>query len=245
MKRAVLVLAVLFAASASDAQISRITTDRNGNFSGSGFSIGPRISNYSTKFDTTTDRVRTGRQSSFGVAGDYRSGQFVLDFNWDHDPEDGFEPSDLVVDTGNYERDRWEVMAGYALAPVLDIQGGLHYDDIRLGGASFFGNPIFNDLQIEHTAIAAGLKLHTGDRAPFGFYALARGFVGTADISLLANADNPDTTGFRAEGGISFRLGDSNWYAVPGLEYERVQSDDDLLDFKSNRVFVNVIYRSN
>ena len=208
------------------------------------FSIGPRVSSYSTDIDGGLATLKTGRQSSFGVVGEYRSGQLALDFNFDHDPENGISLSDLIIDTGNYSRDRGEFTIGYAVAPVLDLQGGVRWDTIRIGGASIFGTTFLSDLDIDHQALTAGLKLHTGDGQPVGFYALGRGYLGSAKFDVQGAHVNTDTTGFRGEAGINIRLGEGNWYLVPGLEYEHLETKDYNLRLNSNRAFLSFVYRS-
>ncbi|HVS31795.1 MAG TPA: hypothetical protein VMS98_10095 [Thermoanaerobaculia bacterium] len=242
--RNTLIAALLFAmATTASAQISRIITTPNRGSGTSSFSIGPRLASYSTDFRAGA-RVDTGRQSGFGLVGEYRSGQFVLDFMWDHDPENGFSLADIIVDVGNYERDRGEATIGYAVTPNLDLQGGIRFDSVRIGGASFFGNPLFSALEVQHQAITAGVKIHTGDGNPIGWYGVGRGYLGSADFDVAGLGVNPDTTGFRLETGISIRLGTSSWYAVPGIEYEKIQTDEDFgLELDTNRVFVSFVYR--
>ena len=234
---------VLFAVAwNAPAQISRIDTRPRG-ASTSSFSIGPRLASYSTDFSAGTS-FETGRQTGFGLVGDYRSGQFVLDFMWDHDPENGFSLTDIIVDTGNYERDRGEATIGYAIAPIVDLQGGIRFDNIRVGGASFFGNPFGTEFEVEHQAITAGVRLHTGEGNPVGWYGVARGYLGSANFDVAGLDRDPDTTGFRLETGVSIRLGDSAWSAVPGFEYERIETEEDFgLELDTNRVFVNFVYR--
>lgn len=243
MRKTLVVLALLAAATTATAQVSRITTDRRAG--DSWFSIGPRLSNYSTHFDAGLTSLKTGRQTGFGVVGDYRAGAFVLDFMWDRDPENGIQLSDIIVDFGNYERDRGEVTVGFAIAPNLDLQGGIHYDEFRLGGGSFFGNDFGSDLSVQHEALVAGITLHNGDLQPVGFSLAARGLLGTADLNLTGpNTNDVDTRGFRAEANLSIRIGESQWYAVPGIEYEKITSDEDVIDVDTNRLFIKFVYRT-
>jgi len=206
------------------------------------FSIGPRISNYSTHFDAGPTLIDTSRQSGYGLVGDYRAGTFVLDWRYDHDPENGISLSDIVLDTGNYEHNGGEATIGFAVAPILDLQGGVRIDSIRVGGARLFGATIFDDFDLDHQAIAAGIHLHSGDHNPIGWYATARGYLGSAKFDRLGLRVTSDTTGYRGETGIRIRLAESNWYVVPGLEYERFSTKNYEVDFRTNRVFLNFVY---
>ncbi len=205
------------------------------------FEIGPRVSNYSTHLDTDFLTLRTGRVSSYGLVGSYRNGGFVLDWMYDHDPQNGISLTDLVIDVGDYARDRGEVTAGFRIVPGLDLQGGVRFDDIRIGGVSFFGNSIANDLSIQHQAIVAGAKFHTPTSGPASFYLLGRGMVGSAKFRDGFRED-ADTTGYRAEAGIPIRLGQSNWLIVPGAEYEHIEAKDVGFRLNTNRAFLNFVY---
>ncbi len=243
--RRLLVMAVLIVCAASaEAQIQRITRTRSGYGGTSAFSIGPRLSNYSTDVDAGPAPLKTGRQSSFGIVGDYRTGTFVLDFLFDHDPENGISLTDIIVDTGNYERDRGEATVGFAVASVLDLQGGVRLDSIRIGGASVLGTAFLTDLNIDHQALTAGIRLHSGDHTPVVFYLLGRGYLGSAKFDVRGLDVNTDTSGFRAEGGLNIRLGESSWWVVPGLEYEHLETDEFDIRLNTNRVFLNFVYRS-
>jgi len=125
-----LTLIAMLLASSLSAQTNIQTTPAH-HASNSGFTIGPRISNYATDVRTLTP-LDTGRQSSFGVVGDYRTGVFVLDFMYDHDPENGINVSDLLIDTSAYSRDRGEATVGFAVTPFLDLQGGVRFDQMRV-----------------------------------------------------------------------------------------------------------------
>jgi hypothetical protein len=159
-RRTLFLLIVCFAAVA-DAQIQTINTTRSGGPADSGvFSFGPRVSNDSTDVRETVTPLKTGRQSAFGAVGDYRNGAFVLDFTYDHDPENGISIASLIVDTGNYSRDRGEVTVGFAATPFLDLQGGLRIDSARVGGIAVFNNPVSTDLNIDHHGLTAGIRFH-------------------------------------------------------------------------------------
>jgi hypothetical protein len=244
MRRLFLVLIALGYAATLNAQ-SFITTTRQGGSSEGVFEIGPRISNYSTDVRQQISPLRTGRQSSFGVVGGYRAGAFVLDFVYDHDPENGISITDVIVDTGNYSRDHGEVTVGYAPTQFLDLQGGIRIDDTRIGGVVIFGNPVATDLDIEHQALTAGIRIHT-DPTPVGFFVTARGFIGSAklDFDQGPTDRDHDTSGYRGEAGLSIRLGESTWLVQPGYEYDHFETKNGGVRMNTNRFFLNFVYRS-
>lgn len=245
MKRVILTVALMATAVTASAQIQQITTTRPGYSGSSSFSIGGRLSNYSTDVEAGPAPLETGRQSSFGVVGDWRSGKFLLDFSFDHDPQNGINLSNIIIDTGNYERDRGEATIGFAVAPILDLQGGIRFDTIRIGGASFFGTPFLTHLDIDHQALTGGVKIHSADQmAPVGFYVLGRGYLGTAQFKIAGPNVNTDSFGVRAEGGVTIRLAESNWWVVPGLDFEQLETDEFDIRIKTNRVFINFVYRT-
>lgn len=53
-----------------------------------------------------------------------------------------------------------------------------------------------------------------------------------------------DTTGFKVEAGVPIALGLSGWEVTPGVEYERIESNDELqtVDLETNRFFINFGY---
>ena len=212
------------------------------------FSIGPRISNYSTRVEgDPATTLRTGRQTAFGLVGDYRNGNFDLDFTYDRDSSNGASITDIFIDADDYERNRGELALGYAILPMLDIQGGVRYEEIRFGGFTIFANPFLTDMTMTHQALVAGIKLHSTTMNPAGFYLIARGLVGTAKFDDNADTQK-DTSGWRAEVGIPIALGSSNWHLVPGAEYEKFDTKSFGLGQKvrldSNRVFLNFVFRS-
>lgn len=219
-----------------------IQTTHNGHNAGT-FSIGPRISNYSTDMREAFTPMKTGRQSSFGLVGDYRNGNFVLDFLYDHDPENGIGLSNLIVDTGNYSRDRGEVTVGFAAAPFVDVQGGIRIDSTRVGGVVVLGNPLSTDLNIDHQALTGGVRFHT-EPAPVGFFLLARGFIGSAKIDFGQGKVDTDTSGYRGEAGLDIRVGESTWSVQPGYEYDHFETKDYGIRMNTNRLFLNFVYRS-
>lgn len=212
------------------------------------FSIGPRISNYSTRVEgDPLTTLRTGRQTAFGLVGDYRNGNFNLDFSYDRDSSNGTSLTDILVDDADFQRNRGELAIGYSVLPVLDIQGGVRIEEIRFGGFSLFGNAIGSDLTMDHQALVAGVKLHSTTMNPAGFYLIARGLVGTAKFDDNADTQK-DTSGWRAEVGVPIQLGSSNWHLVPGAEYEKFDTKTFGLGQKirldSNRVFLNFVFSS-
>lgn len=232
MKRAVLCLALAFVAAGAFAQPA------------SSFSFGPRVSSFSTDMDLDfATRLETGRQTAIGFVGDYRNGGLVLDWVYDHDSSDGANLTDIVADIGDYERNSGEVTVGYAVAPFLDLQGGVRLDSIRVGGARLLGGSLFEDEDIDHTGFAAGVHLHTRDHMPVGWYGTARGILGSAKFDdNFGDRVTSDTSGWRAETGIMIRIGESNWYLVPGAEYEHLKAKDFDVSWKTNRVFLSVVF---
>jgi len=208
-------------------------------------SIGPRVSSYSTDLDGGLNTIKTGRQSSYGLVGDFRTGKFVLDYMYDHDPENGISVVDLLVDTGNYTRDRGEVTVGFEVLPVLDLQGGARFESFRVGGIAIVGNPIFTDMNVDHQAIVFGVKLHTPPEQRLGLYAIARGYVGTAKIKTQDQLRfDDDSSGYRFEGGLSVPLGESSWSIQPAVEYEHIKTSDVGLRLNTNRFILGFVYRS-
>lgn len=237
------VIGILCAAGLS-AQTQNIQTTRNGGYGNSGvFTFGPRISNYSTDIREAVTPLKTGRQSSFGVVGDYRNGNFVLDFLYDHDPSNGISIVDLIVDTGNYSRDRGEVTVGFAAAPFLDLQGGVRIDQTRVGGVVVIGFPVSTDINIDNQALTGGIKFHT-DGNPLGFFVTARAFLGSAKVDFGLGNQNTDTSGYRGEAGLNIRIGESAWSVQPGYEYDHFETKDLGIRMNTNRLFLNFVYRS-
>jgi hypothetical protein len=206
------------------------------------FSIGPRWSNYSTRVEArTAPTARTGRLNAAGVVGGYRNGAFLLDFQYDHDPENGIGLSNVIVDTGDYQRDHGEVTVG--LSRGVDLFAGLRFESLRVGGATVLGTNVAADLDIDHQAIVVGARLGKPIARPIGFYAMARGYVGVAKYrQLSARVTDIDTTGFHAEAGVPIAIGESAWSAVPGIEYEEIRGERADLHWKTNRFFINFIY---
>ncbi len=207
------------------------------------FSIGPRVSSYSTDLDGGFNTVKTGRQTSYGLTGDFYTGKFVLDYSYDHDPQNGISVVDLLVDTGDYTRDRGEVTVGFAALPVLDLQGGARIESFRVGGIAIVGNPLFTDMNVDHQALVYGVKLHTPPGQQIGLYALGRGYVGTAKVTTATvSRVNDDTSGYRFEGGITIPLGQSAWRVVPAVEYEHIKTSDFNIRLNTNRFLLGFVY---
>lgn len=238
--RLLLSFMLLVIAGAAEAQMQIRTTPAYGVTDRGGFRLGPRYSNYSTDVDVAILTVDSGRQHSFGLVGDYRSGAFVLDFNFDHDSENGLQLSDLLpFDFASYERDRAELTVGWAALPVLDLQAGFRLDSFTVGGEGF-GGGFFSGESLSHSGIVVGVHVHTPTRRPFGLYGTARALIGTMEFDDIGLSQ--DATGWRAEGGVEIPIGDSQWHAVPGLEIERLQADGLGINIDTNRFFVNFVY---
>ncbi|HEX6177652.1 MAG TPA: hypothetical protein VF057_04795 [Thermoanaerobaculia bacterium] len=235
-------LALILTSAAAEAQMNITTTRGYGMTSDrTGFRIGPRYSNYATDVDIDIFTIESGRQHAFGLVGDYRSGAFVLDFNVDHDPENGLELSDILpIEFGAYERTRGEFTVGWAAAPILDLQAGFRIDTFSVGGVAL-GGDLFDGEDFDHSAILGGIHVHTPTRRPFGLYGVARGYVGSIDFGGRGASGQVDSTAVRLEGGVEIPIGETNWHAVPGLEYERIEADPDL-KIETNRFFVNFVY---
>src|SRR5947199_8566473 len=60
------------------------------------FTIGPRYSNYATRIDAGLPSLKTGRQNAIGQVGGYRTGSFLLDFQYDYDPTNGLVGTNLT-----------------------------------------------------------------------------------------------------------------------------------------------------
>ncbi len=242
MRRSVLVLFALACATTASAQ-SLITTTRQSRSTEGVFEIGPRVSNYSTDVREQITPLRTGRQSSFGLVGNYRNGSFMLDFLFDHDPENGISISSLIVDTGNYSRNHGEVAVGFAPAPWIDLLGGVRIDETRIGGVVILGNPVSTDLSIDHQALTAGIRFHSGAR-PIGFFVQGRGFIGSAKLDFGEGDVDTDSSGYRGEAGLKIGIGDSAWTAQPGFEYDHFETKSRGVRMNTNRFFLNFVYRS-
>lgn len=243
MKTYAVGLVLLLASAAAEAQMNIQTTPSLAGATGerAGFRIGPRYSNYSTDVDIEIVTIDSGRQHAFGLAGDMRSGSFVLDFNVDHDPENGLQISDLLpIEFGRYERTRGEFTVGWAAMPVIDLQAGFRMDTFSIGGQAF-GGSLFGGEDFDHSAILGGIHVHTPTRHPFGVYGLFRGYVGSIDFGGSAFQAQVDSSGWRAEGGVEIPIGDSRWHAVPGIEFERLTAEPRVV-VETNRFFVNFVY---
>jgi hypothetical protein len=243
MRTTLLAVIGIICAAAAGAQTQNIQTTRSGYGNSGVFTIGPRLSNYSTDIREELTPLKTGRQSSFGLVGDYRNGAFVLDFLYDHDPSNGISIVDLILDTGSYSRDRGELTVGFAAAPFLDLQGGVRFDSTRIGGVVVVGFPISPDVSIDNEALTGGVKFHS-DSVPLGFFVTARVFIGSAKVDFGLGNNNTDTSGYRGEAGLNIRLGESAWSLQPGYEYDHFETNDFGIRMNTNRLFLNFVHRS-
>ncbi|HEX8154223.1 MAG TPA: hypothetical protein VF698_13905 [Thermoanaerobaculia bacterium] len=240
MKRFALLAALLLMTTAAQAQNFFTTTPSHSG--DSIFTIGPRLSSYSTDVDLGPSTFETGRQTAFGLVGGYRSGAFVLDFNFDHDPEGGLDVIDLFG-FEDYSRDRFEAAVGWSALPVLDLQAGIRLDQISVGG--FFSSEVLDPDDVEFQGLAFGGTLHTPQNRPFGVYGTGRYYVGTAEFADSPRGRNEfDATGWRVEGGVSIPLGESNWSVVPGAEYEQLEIETGDFRLDTNRFFINFVWSS-
>ena len=209
------------------------------------FMIGPRYSNYATTIDDIgSPSLKTGRQNAIGLVGGYRTGSFVLDFQYDSDSGNGIGISNLIADFGDYSRTRGEVTVGVSPIPGFDIHAGGRWESLRIGGATIFGNPVSTDLNVDHQAIVVGARAQTASWRPFGWYLLGRGYLGSAKFDRAGFRVNSDTSGYRAETAVPVALGDSAWFVVPGLEFERMRTQDSAVRWTTNRFFINFLHSS-
>lgn len=243
MRTTLLAVIGILCAAVLSAQTQNIQTTRSGYSSGGIFTIGPRLTNYSTDIRESPTSLKTGRQSSFGLVGDYRNGQFVIDFLYDHDSSHGVSIVDLIVDTGDYSHDRGEVTVGFAAAPFLDLQGGVRVESTRVGGIVVIGFPVSTDLNIDHQALTGGVRFHS-DAIPLGFFVTARAFLGSAKVDFGLGNNNTDTSGYRGEAGLNIHIGESAWSVQPGYEYDHFETKDFGIRTNTNRLFLNFVYRS-
>ena len=241
MKRLYLSLALLVLASSVQAQHFFTPTGARSGTDGA-FSIGPRYSNYSTDVDVGIETISSGRQHSFGIVGGYRSGSFVLDFLADHDPENGVDIIDIFPGVESYTRDRAEVTVGWSVLPVLDLQGGVRIDEVEIAGFGL-SNDFFDVENFDFQGLVIGANLHTPQAQQFGAYGLGRWYQGTGEFAD-APENNYDTSGWRFEGGVIIRIGQSNWSAVPGLEREHLEIEGGGFQMDTNRFFVNFVWMS-
>lgn len=206
--------------------------------------FGGRYSNYATDVEIAGVTLDPGRESSLGLVLDLRQGRFVLRAQLDHDFEGGFSPLDfLPIDFAEYSRDRFEAVAGYAVAEAIDLEAGVRIDSFEIGGLNFFNNNLFGDFSFDHEAVAVGIHLHSPRAANVQWYLSGRGYLGTVESDDLGFRASTDSTGFRIEAGLPIRVGESRWVVTPGLEYERIETDDFDLEFETNRLFLNFTYR--
>ena len=243
MRTTLLAVISILSTAALCAQTQNIQTTRSSYGSGGIFTIGPRLTNYSTDILESPASLKTGRQSSFGLVGDYRNGQFVIDFLYDHDSSHGVSIVDLIVDTGDYSRDHGEVTVGFAAAPFLDLQGGVRMESTRIGGIVIIGFPVSTDLNIDHQALTGGVRFHS-DAIPLGFFVTARAFLGSAKVDFGLGNNSTDTSGYRAEAGLNIHIGESAWSVQPGYEYDHFETKDFGIRLNTNRLFLNFVHRS-
>ena len=209
---------------------------------GQQFSIGGKYSNYETDLGVAGGSVETDRENSLGFIVEYRKDQFVLKGQLDHDFESGIAVFDLF-DLVDYSRDRIEFSAGYGVTPNVDLDIAVRIDSLTVD--TFLFEDFFGDTSLDQEALGAGVTFHSDQEAELGFFLMGRAYVGTAEFDAGLSAD-VDTTGFRIEGGIPIRLGESGWKVVPGIEYERFETDDVIgiegFELETNRLVLAFIY---
>jgi hypothetical protein len=210
------------------------------------FSIGPRVSSFSTDVDGEAGySVKTGRENAFGIVGDYRTGRFMLDFSWDTDSSEGLNFTTVFIDVSDYQHQRGEFAGGYAVTPFLDLQAGFRDESYQIGGFSFLGSSFGSNLNFDHQALIGGLHFHSDLRQQVVAHVKVRGYIGSAKFdNSLGQRIQTDTTGWLGEASADIRFGESNWYIVPGAEWDRVETSDYDLRFNTNRFLLSVLYRS-
>lgn len=209
--------------------------------------VGARYSNYNTDLELGAFgdlfSVDTGREHSLGLNGEFRSGMFLAGAQYDHDFAGGINAVDFIpVEVAEFTRDRFEGWIGLAPLPYLSVDAGFRLDKITVSGSEFFGDPLFDDVDVDHTAFFVGAKVQTATNRPIGAYGLVRGYFGSADTGAAGVTLSSDTSGFRVEGGVPIAVGKSAITVTPGIEFEHIETDDIGIDFDTNRVFVNVSY---
>ncbi|MDX1583380.1 MAG: hypothetical protein R3338_07230 [Thermoanaerobaculia bacterium] len=207
---------------------------------GQQFSIGGKYSNYETELSAAGASIDTDRENSLGFVLEYRNERFVLKGQLDHDFESGLGVFD-VFDLADYERDRIEISAGYGVTPNIDIDFAVRIDSLQID--TFFFDEFSEATDMDQEAIGAGLTFHSDPAADFGVFLMGRGYIGNAEFGI---GPDVDTTGFRIEGGLPIRIGGGNWRIVPGVEWERFETDDILsvegFEFETNRLVFSFIY---
>lgn len=205
------------------------------------FTIGGKYSNYDTDLNVGGFGVDSDRENSLGLILEYRSDRFVVKGQLDHDFESGLGAFDFF-DLADYSRDRIEFSAGYGATPFLDIEIAVRIDSLSVG--SFFLFDV-GDFDMDQEAFGAGITLHSNPRDEFGYFLTGRAYIGNAEFDLGLGAD-VDTTGLRIEAGLPIRIGDSRWKVIPGVEWERFETDEvfsfEGFEFETNRLVLSFVY---
>lgn len=207
-----------------------------------------RYSNYATDIDLGLATLETGRGSSIGFLANYRNGGFVLNAQLDHDFDNGVSFLDfLPFELAEYSRDRAEATVGYSVIPMLDVEAGIRLDQMDIETSLLDDDDFFGGVDLEHQAIVGGVTFHSPTIRPVGWYASLRGYFGSAEFNFEGVDVTADTIGFKAEAGVPIPIGVTGWEITPGLELERLTTDDFAfgvggLEFDTNRFFINVGY---
>lgn len=230
MKRTFLAVVLCFAAPALFAQVST-------------FRFGPRYSNYDTNIDLGVVGVDTGRESSLGAVGEFRTGVIVLKGQYDHDFESSIAFEFLPLEVARYSRDRGELAVGWGATKNIDLDVGMRFDNIDVSSNPIFGGEGFGgNLNLDNQAIRFGVEGHSSTDRPFGWYVAGKGYVGSAKFNVQDVRVKSDTNGLSFEGGFRIPLGLSGWEITPGAEWERLETQDYNLNMDTNRFFVNFTY---
>ena len=205
------------------------------------FTIGGKYSNYETELNLGGAGFDTDRESSLGFILEYRNDRFVMKGQIDSDFESGIGFD--FFDFADYSRDRIEVSAGYGVTPNLDLDFAVRIDSLSVDTGLF--DEFFGGTDLDQEAFGVGVTFHSDPDAEVGYFLMGRGYVGSAEFDIGLSTD-VDTTGFRIEGGVPIRLGESGWKIVPGVEWERFETDDilgaDGFEFETNRLVLAFTY---
>ncbi|MBW3563410.1 MAG: porin family protein [Acidobacteria bacterium] len=204
---------------------------------------GGRYSNYATDLGIIGFSIDTERESSLGILGQFESGPIIIKAQYDHDFEAGLGFLDFInLDLATLQRDRFEGSVGWRVADYLTLEGAGRYDSLTASSGIFGG---FDDVTLDGGQFGFGATAHSAPADDFRWYVTGRYFFGSVDIDNIAGTGldgSIDTNGLRVEIGVPIGISDSQWVVVPGLEYERYETDSSLIEIESNRFFIALQY---
>lgn len=203
--------------------------------------VGGRYSNYATDLGIIGLSIDTGRESSLGVLGQFESGPIIVKAQYDHDFEAGLGFFGFL-DLATLQRDRFEGSVGFRVADYLTLEGAGRWDSLTASSGIFGG---FDDVTVQGPQFGFGATAHSAPGDDFRWYVTGRYYFGSLDVDNIAGTGfdgSIDTNGLRLEIGVPFGIGDSQWVVVPGLEYERYETEASLIEIESNRFFIALQY---